>query len=153
MTEEKKTIRKEKKNGTKKKKPLLNNSLGGMKMWLAVMFIYLLLFGYIGFIAFWPMAFNDPDNTVKKYLTILEEHQAKTNSAETEEGKIFKLAIEELMKKAEDSANDLQKLASQSFNIVLGAFLAFLSATVTTLFQGAGKRDDEPEPEEELQAA
>lgn len=115
----------------------------GMKMWWAVMLIYMFIFTYIGYIAFWPMSFNDPDNTVKKYLTILKQYQAENPKVEDD---TLNLAMEELMKKAENSANDLQQLASQSFNIVLGAFLAFLSATVTTIFQRVG-RNKEPSPE------
>jgi predicted PurR-regulated permease PerM len=145
MTEEKKAAGKE--FETKKKKLQMSDRLGGMKMWGAIMAVYLVIFCIIGYIAFMPMAFNDPDNTVKKYLNILEEYESKTKTTGTEESKIFKLAMEDLMKKAEESANDLQKLASQSFNIVLGAFLAFLSATATMLFQGS-RNKEEPEPEE-----
>jgi predicted PurR-regulated permease PerM len=136
---------------TKKKRPLMNNSFGGMKMWWAIMAVYFVIFCIIGYVAFMPMAFNDPDNTVKKYLDILQEYQSKTKTeAKTaEEVDTLKLAMEELMKKAEESAGDIQQLASQSFNIVLGAFLAFLSATATMLFQGSRKKEKtEPEPEE-----
>jgi predicted PurR-regulated permease PerM len=115
---------------------------GGLMMWSAVMLVYILIFSYVGRIAFWPMDFNDPENTVKKYLDILEEHQAKNGNDQNID--TLKLAIEELMKKAEESANDMQQLASQSFNIVLGAFLAFLSATVTMVFQGSS-RNKEPD--------
>ncbi len=115
------------------------NPWGGIRMWATVMVIYMMIFGYIGYIAFWPMAFNDPDNTVKKYLSILEEFQTK-HSAEGAD--TLKLAIEELMKKADESSNDMQQLASQSFNIVLGALLAFLSATVTTIFQGINRKNE-----------
>jgi predicted PurR-regulated permease PerM len=128
----------------KKMRPIA--TFGGIKMWWAVLGVYLLIFGYVGYIAFWPMAFNDPDNTVKKYLAILEEYQAKNKTAE--EPATLKMAMEELMKKAEESAQDMQQLASQSFNIVLGAFLAFLSATVTTVFQRAREPNKEPEPGE-----
>jgi predicted PurR-regulated permease PerM len=129
---------------TKKRRQIV--SFGSIKMWWAVLGVYLLIFGYVGYIAFWPMAFNDPDNTVKKYLAILEEYQAKNKT--DEEPANLKLVMEELMKKAEESAQDMQQLASQSFNIVLGAFLAFLSATVTTIFQGARGQNKEPEPDE-----
>ncbi len=146
MTEEKKEIGKDVE--TTKKKLQMNNSFGGMKMWFAIMAVYLAIFGILAYVAFGQMDFNDPDVTVGKYLTILKNYQKEAGTTGTEEGKFFKLAMEELMKKAEDAANDTQKLASQSFNIVLGAFLAFLSATVTMLFQGGGTKEEEPEPEE-----
>lgn len=145
MAEEKKAIE------TKKKRLQMNNRFGGMKMWWAIMGVYFLIFCIIGYIAFMPMAFNDPDNTVKKYLDILQEYQAKTRTEgkTTVEDDTLKLAMEELMKKAEESAGDIQELASQSFNIVLGAFLAFLSATATMLFQGSRKKEETgPQPKE-----
>ncbi len=140
MTEKKKT------NETKKKRMQLNNRMGGMKMWFAVMAVYFLLFVGIGGVAFLDMEFNDPDTTVKKYLDILQKYQTDVKAIipagtpDTVEEEIFKKTIEELMKKADESAGDIQQLASQSFNIVLGAFLAFLAATATALFQGLGKR-------------
>lgn len=148
MTEEKKDIVNEKKDIVKetswlKKKPG-RSSWGEIRMWWAVMIIYLSIFSYVGYIAFWPMDFNDPENTVKKYLTILKEYQAENGKTE---GDTLNLAMEELMKKAEESANDMQQLASQSFNIVLGAFLAFLSATVTMIFQSAGRKKEPDQAE------
>lgn len=145
MTEEKKEIGKD--GETEKKRLQINIGMGGMKMWWAIMAVYFVIFVLIGWVAFGEMDFNDPDNTVRKYLTILQEYQSKAGTVGTEEGKLFKMAMEELMKKAEDSAGDTQQLASQSFNIVLGAFLAFLSATVTMLFQG-GVKKEEPEEKE-----
>lgn len=145
MTEKKKTIE------TTKKRLQINNRMGGMKMWFAVMSVYFLLFFGIGWIAFTDMDFNDPKNTVKKYLDILYEYQTevkkttKAGAPDTAEEEIFKQTMQELMKKADESAGDLQELASQSFNIVLGAFLAFLSATATMLFQGSKKKEG-PKP-------
>ena len=106
------------------------------KIWMVVLLVYITLFGYIGYIAFWPMAFNNPEETVEKYYKIIDKYAMKI---ETEDDKIhFRSTITELVKESESEADDMQQLASQSFNIVLGAFLAFLSATVTTIFQSRG---------------
>lgn len=113
---------------------------GKLRVWGVVMLVYILVFSYTGYIAFWPMAFNDPDNTVKKYLEIIDAYEEKRI---TDVQHDFKPTMEELMKKSEAEANSMQQLASQSFNIVLGAFLAFLSATVTMIFQS---KDPEPSP-------
>lgn len=102
-------------------------------MWLVVLSVYLLLFSYIGYIAFWPMSFNDPKETVQKYYTIINEESDNIDATDNKEH--FRNLIDDLVKEAESEADDTQQLASQSFNIVLGAFLAFLSATVTTVFQ------------------
>ncbi len=107
---------------------------GVVKIWVCVMLVYIVIFGYIGYIAFWPMAFNDPEQNVAKYFAIIDKYGQNISDNQNED--VFKLTINELVKKAEEGATDIQQLASQSFNIVLGAFLVFLSATVTTIFQG-----------------
>jgi hypothetical protein len=122
-----------------------HSPLPSFTVWLIVMMVYLMVFAYTGYIAFWPMAFNDPDNTVKKYIEMVEVYEAKLPSDADYD---FKPVMEELMKKSDSSASSMQQLASQSFNIVLGAFLAFLSATVTMIFQsrrpdGDGDKDKE----------
>ena len=109
------------------------NSFGSFKMWAAVMMTYLIIMGFIGYIAFFPMAFNDPDHTVKKYVDILENYQGGRYHTEGSAG--FKETLEDMMRKSQESADDLQELASQSFNIALGALLSFLSATIAMLLQ------------------
>lgn len=109
------------------------NRFKNFKIWAIVLFVYMSIFGYIGYIAFWPMAFNDPEETVAKYYTIVDKHTKQLDDTDKE---VFRSTITELIKESESEADDMQQLASQSFNIVLGAFLAFLSATVTTIFQG-----------------
>jgi len=113
------------------------SNFGVIKIWASVMLVYILIFGYIGYIAFWPMSFNDPEQNIEKYFAIIEKYSDVMSDNQDED--ILKITMNELVKKAEESANDIQQLASQSFNIVLGAFLAFLSATVTTIFQGRKK--------------
>lgn len=106
-----------------------------MPVWVSVLVIYLFLLCAIGYIAFWDQDFNKPINKVQPYLTMILDY--KKNSSETAPltaGEIT-IIVEEIMKKDADSAGDLQELASQSFNIVLGAILAFLSASSTMVFQ------------------
>lgn len=113
------------------------SNFGVVKIWAFVMLVYILIFGYIGYIAFWPMSFNDPEQNIEKYFSIIQKYSDVMSDNQNED--VLKTTINDLVKKAEESANDIQQLASQSFNIVLGAFLAFLSATVTTIFQGRRK--------------
>lgn len=106
-------------------------------IWMVVLMVYITVFGYIGYIAFWPMSFNDPEQTVEKYYVIVDKYANKLEN--DEDRSYFRNTVTELIKESESEADDMQQLASQSFNIVLGAFLAFLSATVTTIFQGNRK--------------
>ena len=112
--------------------------------------MYLFLFTGIGYIAFWEQDFNDPDKFLFKYELLREKHievlrnvgvEMESEKALTE----FNANLNEYMKSANDAAGDLQELASQSFNIVLGAILAFLSATATTIFQGSIRQKDDSE--------
>ena len=107
------------------------------RVWFIVLLVYLSIFSYTGYIAFWPMDFNDPNHNVKKYYEIF--HNYNNEFEDEEASNLFNSTLTELAKEAESEADDMQQLASQSFNIVLGAFLAFLSATVTTIFQGSRK--------------
>lgn len=106
-----------------------------MTMWTLVLLIYVFLLASIGYIAFWDQDFNKAENTVGSYVGILsgyQQEEAQGGNLSTED---TALIIQEMMKKGADSAGDLQELASQSFNIVLGAILAFLSASATMVFQ------------------
>lgn len=111
-------------------------------MWTVVLLMYLFILVGIGYISFWEQDFNDPENTIGTYLRVLDsKHESDgTISSYSDEVKAmietdFKTVIQEEMKSSADAAGDLQELASQSFNIVLGAVLAFLSATATMIFQ------------------
>ena len=106
-----------------------------MPIWVSVLGIYLFLLCAIGYIAFWDQDFNKPNNKVKPYLSILKDYKKANNETEDLSSSEITLIVEEIMKKEADSAGDLQELASQSFNIVLGAILAFLSASSTMVFQ------------------
>ncbi len=136
------------------------------KLWSVVMGTYLFLFLTIGYIAFWEQSFNKPDHIVGPYEDMWEEYLCNTHgngfcdgnmetrelsesdsSPLTETDSEFRTFLNDMMKDSANNSGDEQELASQSFNIVLGAFLAFLSATATMVFQGkfAGKKKEESE--------
>lgn len=104
-------------------------------MWNTVLAIYVFLLVSIGYIAFWDQDFNKPENTIGQYVKILNEYKQKIGSDTSVSSEELTIIVQEVMKKNADSAGDLQELASQSFNIVLGAILAFLSGSVTMVFQ------------------
>lgn len=121
-------------------------------VWLTVLMMYLLLLGGIGYVSFWDQDFNRPENTIGAYLELLEnkpepgEDREYSPAVKEMIDKDFSVIIQEVMKNNADAAGDLQELASQSFNIILGAILAFLSATATMIFQKlseAGHREDD----------
>ncbi|MEP1096949.1 MAG: hypothetical protein ABJG78_17660 [Cyclobacteriaceae bacterium] len=94
---------------------------------LTVLFVlYLLLFFGTGSVAFFS---NDPQEIEipKGFLTQMKE------MGETEKGKLWAVVEEGIRKGIE---NDLKRneLAGQSFNVVLGAIIGFLSAAVTFMF-------------------
>jgi hypothetical protein len=113
-----------------------------MAIWNMVLLIYLFLLVSIGYIAFWDQDFNNPRNTVGSYVSVLNEYKQINGIEGSVSSDEFTLIVQEVMKKNADRAGDLQELASQSFNIVLGAILAFLSGSVTMVFQriNANKR-------------
>ncbi len=120
-------------------------------MWVILIVMYVFLFTAIVYIAFWEQDFNDPDKFLVKYETLREKHFQVIKSVYDDldninEDEEFNTFINNYMNAANDSAGDLQELATQSFNIVLGAFLAFLSATTTMVFQGKGKSSSKPNP-------
>lgn len=117
-------------------------------LWLMLIVVYIFLFSSIGYIAFWEQDFNDPEKFLIKYEILREKHFKVLGSSFQDlnlatEDKEFNDYINEFMKIANDTAGDLQELATQSFNIVLGALLAFLSATATMIFQDNNKKQIE----------
>lgn len=121
------------------------------KLWMILISMYLFLFISIGYIAFWEQDFNNPDKFLVKYESLREKHFQVLKSAYndldiTNEDEEFNTFINNYMSAANDTAGDLQELATQSFNIVLGAFLAFLSATTTMVFRDNSKSTSESTP-------
>ena len=101
-------------------------------IWVTVLLLYGLLLSSIGYIAFWNQDFNDPNMTIGQHMAIL--HEISEAHEDVDEQQLATI-IQESIKTSTDGAGDLQELASQSFNIVLGAMLAFLSSSTTMVFQ------------------
>ncbi|MCL1124959.1 hypothetical protein [Shewanella surugensis] len=109
-------------------------------MWVMVLLVYILLLVGIGYIAFFDQDFNNPQDTIGGYIGILDEYKnSPSNEKMLSDEDLSNLLIES-MKKDSEGAGDLQELASQSFNIILGAILAFLSGSVTIVFQRVSKQ-------------
>ena len=104
-------------------------------IWITILCIYLLVLSGIGQIAFTKQYFNEADSMIGEFLVIKEKHNVNTPSDEKTDD-----LINGLMESAANASNDLQELASQSFNIILGALLAFLSASATIVFQALSSK-------------
>ncbi len=104
-------------------------------MWQLLLLFYMILLFMIGYIAFWQQDFNKPELTVGSYITLLADYREKVQQKQNISDQEVNLIIQQLMKKSADHGGDLQELAAQSFNILLGAILAFLSASTTMVFQ------------------
>lgn len=109
-------------------------------VWLVILGVHLIVLVGIGQVAFTKQYFNDADNMVGDFLKIKNEIK-KTETLDEDTA----LLINTLIEKASNNAGDLQELASQSFNIILGALLAFLSASSTIIFQELQKKHAEPD--------
>jgi len=108
-------------------------------MWTVILTIYVGLLASVGYVAFWEQDFNKQEKVVDAYITILAKHKQAGGSQNLTEDELTVL-IKELIVRQADTAGDIQDLASQSFNIILGAILAFLSASATMIFRNS---DDE----------
>ena len=127
-------------------------------MWYIVLVMYTFILLLIGYLAFYDQDFNNQEQMIKDYISEIKKidesesttEQTATVSAKQEERNRDAInVVTEIIKKKNDSAGDLQELASQSFNIVLGALLAFLSASATMFFQDSGaKRKEKSSPPE-----
>ena len=109
-------------------------------MWIVVLSMYVLLLMGMGYIAFFEQDFNNPQHTIGGYIDILDDYKNEAPQAAVLSEDDFSQLLIESMKKDSESAGDLQELASQSFNIILGAILAFLSGSITLIFQRISKR-------------
>ncbi|UAA39923.1 hypothetical protein KIH87_06100 [Paraneptunicella aestuarii] len=114
-------------------------------VWFFILSIYLLVLVGIGQVAFTKQYFNEADSMVGEFLEIKKKY-----AVEPEKDADTDSLINSLMEESANSSNDLQELASQSFNIILGALLAFLSASATVVFQELQNRSsDEPDDDKE----
>jgi hypothetical protein len=108
--------------------------------WFLIMIIYVLLLFSIGYIAFWDQDFNSAENTIGSYINIITEYKLQAKEYSVLADDELTVIIQEVMKKSANNADEIQKLASQSFNITLGAILAFLSGSATVIFQKVNNR-------------
>jgi len=131
-----------------KTRPLNRNLL-----WMVLLSMYVFLLSGIGYIAFWNQDFNDPGKLLGEYEELRGEYIETIKNAYSISDSTqfnddlfinndFYAILNQSMESSINSAGDLQELASQSFNIVLGAVLAFLSATATMMIQNNNKNND-----------
>ena len=95
--------------------------------WVGILVAYALLFSVTGYIAFVQEPYNPAASPSDKVLSLLKEEPTRAHFLEAlkEESAAFKAR---------------KDLAGQSFNVVLGALLGFLSASAA----GISPRRNEP---------
>lgn len=86
-------------------------------LWLGILLTYLVLFGVSGYIAFFNEPYNPAVNPNQGTLALLKNDQ---------EARVFVL---DGLKQEGEAFKARRELAGQSFNVVLGAILGFLSAS------------------------
>ncbi len=93
------------------------------KKWIIILSAYALLLCSMGYIAFYQMSYNPVTAIGPEELDLLSNENSKEliEQALREEGKAFQMK---------------RDLAIQSFNIILGAVLGFLSATAGVIKNG-----------------
>ncbi len=103
-----------------------NQQKGFGIIWYVVLIMYMTLLGSTAYITFFDNnGFASQEKTMQKLAQITTEGQ---------------LALfEELHENEVKSMEQINSLATQSFNVVLGAMLGFLSATATIL---TGKKEE-----------
>lgn len=86
------------------------------KSWLGILIAYVILFSVTAYIAFFQEPYNPAANPSDLALNLLKEEPTREHflKALEQEGNAFK---------------ERKELAAQSFNVVLGAVLGFLSAS------------------------
>lgn len=90
-------------------------------VWTAILSVYLLLFLATGYVAFFVKEYNPAIDLKPEVYMDIKDPETKTLFIST-----LKQEAETFQKKRE--------LASQSFNVVLGALLGFLSASAVSKF-------------------
>lgn len=90
-----------------------------LSLWFGILSIYILLFSTTGYFSF-----------VKKDQSPLYTQYAEISNVKDEDTQKFMF---DLMKREEIEHIERQNLASQSFHIVLGALLGFMSASASSL--------------------
>ncbi|ROS00157.1 hypothetical protein EDC56_2793 [Sinobacterium caligoides] len=113
----------------------LASKMPSVTMWVVVLIIYLIILLSIGYVSFWEQDFNRPELVVEPYVKIINEYNQQAPVGGVVSDQQLSAIIQEVMKKNAESASEVQALASQSFHIVLGAVLSFLSGSVTMISQ------------------
>ena len=116
-----------------------DSGVNRIQIWVLILVIYSLLLVFIGYIAFWDQDFNRPEYTIGRYIKVLNEYKQQSDIEVSLSRDEVASIVSEIMSKNADNSIDLQQLATQSFNIVLGALLAFLSGSVTMVFQHSNR--------------
>jgi len=95
-------------------------------IWVVILIVYLLLFVATGYEAFFVREYNPAIDLKPEVYMNIKDEQTKA------------LFINTLKEEAE-TYQKKRELASQSFNVVLGALLGFLSASAVSGFRYRGK--------------
>lgn len=96
------------------------------KVWGGILLVYLILFVATGYVAFFVKEYNPAIDLKPSVYADIEDPETKA------------LIIDTLKQEA-DTHQKKRELASQSFNVVLGALLGFLSASAAS---GLKRRDN-----------
>ena len=91
-------------------------------IWAGILAIYLLLFTATGYVAFFSKEFNPALDLKPEYVASLEDQDTKSFVIDT-------------LKQEAATYQKKRELASQSFNVVMGALLGFLSASAASVFR------------------
>jgi len=113
-------------NDTGKKQSLL--------VWNLILLVYLVLLVCTGYIAFWEQDFNKPEYALGKYINMLDDYKKLPPEEHILSQEELSQIIQAAMKTYVDDAGELQELACQSFYLVLGAVLAFISGSISKFF-------------------
>jgi hypothetical protein len=89
---------------------------GRTAVWIGILAAYALLFSVTGYIAFFQEPYNPAANPSDRALKLIEQE-------------VFREHLVESLKQEGEAFKARKDLAAQSFNVVLGSLLGFLSAS------------------------
>ena len=90
-------------------------------LWAGILVVYMFLFLGTGYVAFLSREYNPALDIKADYISELKDNTTR-------------LFIIDTLKQEAQSYQKKRELASQSFNVVLGALLGFLSASAVSVF-------------------
>lgn len=100
------------------------------KTWIAMLIIHAVLFCTTCFLTFFDNTFNSKERFVRIYVDTV----FKVQELSEKQREITEKNLQDYTKKVFDRMGDKQELASQSFHIILGALLSFLSTSTARIF-------------------